>query len=175
MIRFTTTIKQFSQQGEKTGWTYIEIPAVAAQALKPGNKKSFRVKGKLDAYPFEGLALIPMGGGNFILALNAAIRKEIKKRKGAAIIVQLAIDANIPKNSTQLLECLHDEPTALNYFNSLAPSHQLYFSRWIESAKTESTKARRIANSVEALSRNWDYVKMIRALKKDKSDQLPLL
>ena len=32
--------------GEKTGWSYIEIPAAIAQQLKPNYKKSFRVKGK---------------------------------------------------------------------------------------------------------------------------------
>lgn len=46
MIDYTTIILQFAEQGEKTGWTYIEIPADLAQQIKPGNKKSFRVKGK---------------------------------------------------------------------------------------------------------------------------------
>lgn len=43
-VQFTTTIHKFDKQGEKTGWTYFEIPADLAQKLKPGNKKSFRVK-----------------------------------------------------------------------------------------------------------------------------------
>jgi hypothetical protein len=29
MVQFTTTIKQFGKQGEKTGWTYIEIPQIS--------------------------------------------------------------------------------------------------------------------------------------------------
>jgi hypothetical protein len=41
MVQFTTTIKQFGKQGEKTGWTYIEIPADIAEKLIPGNKKGF--------------------------------------------------------------------------------------------------------------------------------------
>jgi hypothetical protein len=45
MIKFTATLLKFDKQGEKTGWTYIEIPADLAQKLKPGNKKIFRVKG----------------------------------------------------------------------------------------------------------------------------------
>jgi hypothetical protein len=27
MVQFTTTIHRFEKQGEKTGWTYVEIPA----------------------------------------------------------------------------------------------------------------------------------------------------
>jgi hypothetical protein len=47
MVQFTAIIKRFGQQGEKTGWTYIEVPAAMAEQLVPGNRKSFRVKGKL--------------------------------------------------------------------------------------------------------------------------------
>ena len=44
MVEFTTTIKQFGQKGEKTGWTYIEIPTDIVDQLLPGTKKGFRVK-----------------------------------------------------------------------------------------------------------------------------------
>ncbi|HMG08210.1 MAG TPA: DUF1905 domain-containing protein, partial [Mucilaginibacter sp.] len=69
MVDFNTIILQFGEQGEKTGWTYIEIPADVAQEMKPGNKRSFRIKGKLDELPVAGMALMPMGEGNFILSL----------------------------------------------------------------------------------------------------------
>ena len=75
MIQFTTTIHKFEKQGEKTGWTYIEIPADIAQQIKPGNKKSFRVKGKLDNYKIAGVSLLPMGGGSFIMAINGCHAK----------------------------------------------------------------------------------------------------
>ena len=77
MIKFAATILKFDKQGEKSGWTYIIIPSEMAQQLYPQNKKSFRVKGKLDAYAIEGVALIPMGEGDFIMALNAGMRKSI--------------------------------------------------------------------------------------------------
>jgi len=63
MVQFTAVILQFAEQGEKTGWSYVAIPAEIAGKLKPGHKKSFRVKGKLDNYPIRQQALIPMGGG----------------------------------------------------------------------------------------------------------------
>ncbi len=83
MIKFSTTILKFDKQGEKTGWTYIIIPAKIVQQLKPKNKKSFRVKGKLDDFEINKVALMPMGEGDFIMAINAAMRKGIGKRKGA--------------------------------------------------------------------------------------------
>ena len=44
MVRFTATIKRFAEQGEKTGWTYIDVPVALAEKLQPGNKKGFRVR-----------------------------------------------------------------------------------------------------------------------------------
>lgn len=170
MVRFTTTIKQFDAQGEKTGWTYIEIPAAIAQQLKPDNKQSFRVKGKLDDYAFQSLALLPMGGGDFILALNAGIRKQIHKRKGATLRVQMTVDEKPLELSAEFLECLADEPKALAFFKTLPRSHQLYFSKWIESAKTESTRARRLAQAVNKLARGLRFNEMMRVIREEKNE-----
>jgi hypothetical protein len=166
MARFNATIKKFDSQGEKTGWTYIEISAAIAKKLNPNNKKGFRVKGKLDDYEFSMIALLPMGGGDFIMALNAAMRKAIKKQKGAIVQVKMEVDLNEIKPPEELIECLQDEPEALEYFNSLTKGHQNYFTNWINSAKTDPTKAKRIASTLNALSKKWDFGQMIRAMKK---------
>lgn len=172
MIQFTTTIKKFSDKGEKTGWTYIEITAAIADKLKPNNKRSFRVKGNLDNYVFEGLALIPMGEGDFILALNATIRKKIKKQKGDKLKVSIEVDDKPVKLNAELMDCLSDEPDGLSFFNSLTPGHRKYFSNWIESAKTDETKTKRIAQTINALSKKWDYGQMIRDQTAKKRDML---
>ncbi len=61
MIKFKTTIEKFDKQGEKTGWTYIEISAAQANKINPGIKVGYRVKGKLDHFSFEKTALLPYG------------------------------------------------------------------------------------------------------------------
>lgn len=167
MITFTATIKQFGKQGEKTGWTYIEIPGDIANELIPGNKKSFRVKGKLDAFSMKAVALIPMGGGNFIMPLNASVRKNIHKKKGAMVEVKIEVDKEGYKLNNDFVACLADEPKAQAYFNSLSQSHRNYFSKWIDAAKTEPTKIKRITMAVNALAKNWGYPEMIRNSKKD--------
>jgi hypothetical protein len=167
-IQYITTIEKFGPMGEKTGWTYILIPEKLAQELLPGNKKSFRVKGKLDNWAFKQLALIPMGEGDFILAINAEIRKYIKKQKGAKLSVQMQVDKSEIAISADLLECLEDEKAAKAYFNKIPGSHQKYYSRWIESAKTLETKAKRIALAMKALSRQMDYGTMIREEKENR-------
>ena len=152
--------------GEKTGWSYIEIPIELSEKLKPGYKQSFRVKGKLDQFEITGVALTPMGEGHFIMSLNADLRKGIGKRAGAELQVQIQVDDNAnPISSPEFMECLADEPEALAFFKTLAKGHQNYFMKWIESAKTAPTKTKRIAMAVTALARKMGYPEMIRANK----------
>ena len=168
MIEFNTIMLQFEAQGEKTGWTYIEIPADIAQQLKPGNKKSFRVKGMLDGLAVAGMALMPMGGGNFILALKADVRRAIRKNAGAMLTVKLEEDKDYKLEvPADLQECFNFEPEALQQFNSLPKSHRDYFIKWIESSKTNETRAKRIVNTVNAMLRKWDYGTMIREMRKE--------
>ena len=165
MVKFTTTIHKFAKQGEKTGWTYVEIPADIAQQLKPGNKREFKVKGKLDKYAIKRASLLPMGGGKFILPLNATIRKAIAKGYGAMLSLQLSADDSAFVFNKDFMDCLSDEPAAKTFFESLTGSHQRYFSKWIDDAKTEPTKTKRIAMAVNALAKKWGYPEMLRANK----------
>lgn len=168
MIKFSAILKKFADQGEKTGWTYIEIPANITGKLKPGNKKSFRVKGLLDEFPIEQVALMPMGDGGFIMPFNAAMRKGTGKRQGASVKVQLEADDTGFKLNDEFITCMEDEPQAMAFFKSLAPGHQRYFSNWIDSAKTEGTRAKRIAQTINAMLRSMNFGEMIRALKAEK-------
>jgi len=168
MIRFNTKIQQFQEMGEKTGWSYIRIPAALARQLKPDNKKSFRVKGRLDDLPISGMALLPMGEGDFIMALKAEIRKKLRKQKGDGLAVQLEVDTKKIEPPKDLLECLADEPKAIEYFKTLPKSHQNYFGNWIKSARTEETRARRIVRVVDAMLKKFSYAEMIRAARDEK-------
>ncbi len=156
MVQFTATIHRFGKQGEKTGWTYFEVPPDLAQELKPGNKKEFKVKGKLDAHPIKRVSLLPMGGGKFIFVLNAAIRKAIGKKNGATVKVQLTEDKSEFIFNKDFMECLDDEPPAKNFFQSLTGSHQRYFSKWIDEAKTEPTSTKGLLCQLMHWQKNGD-------------------
>lgn len=162
MITYTTSILQFDKHGEKTGWSYIEVPADIAEQLKPGCKKSFKVKGKLDGYSISQVSLLPMGNGIFIMPINAAMRKGTGKKKGAMLKVQLAEDKKEYELNTDLMECLADEPAAMAFFKTKNRSFQNYYSKWVESAKTEATKAKRIAMAVSSLAKKIEFGEMLR-------------
>lgn len=165
-VNFKTTILRFGKMGEKTGWTYINVAADIAEELMPGTRKSFRVKGRLDLWKFEGIALLPMGNGDFIMTLNAVARKGIGKRHGAEVMVELQVDHKEQQLNKVLMECLADEPDALKHFKSLTRSHQFYISKWIDSAKAEETIAKRIGAAIDTLNQKKGFPDMLKALQK---------
>ncbi|MDZ4822144.1 MAG: YdeI/OmpD-associated family protein [Flavobacteriales bacterium] len=156
------TLYRFDKQGEKTGWTYIVIPADVAQRLNPHNKKSFRVKGTMDNHTFNQVALLPMGEGEYIMPINNIMRKALKKKEGDVILLKTETDESEFILSPDMLACLEEEASVMKHFNSLAGSHQRYFSKWIESAKTWDTKTDRIAKTFFAMQKQMDYGAMIR-------------
>ena len=164
MLHIVTSIERFDKKGEKTSWHFVEISATQAKKLKD-SKVSFRVKGTIDALNIQKTALIPMGNGDFILPLNATMRKAIGKKQGDKITLNLELDERKLILSPDLIRCLQEDPAALLFFKSLPPSHQQYYSKWIESAKTAATKAKRIVISMEGFGKKQGYGEMMRANK----------
>ena len=163
MVTYSTKILRFAEMGEKTRWMYIEIPADIAAKINPGVKKGYRVKGKFDNYKIEKIAVLPMGEGMFIIPFNVQMRKGTGKKNGAMLKVSLELDERTIPINAELLDCLADEPAALKFFNSLSNSHKSYFSKWIDTAKTDATKAKRITESVNALLLKRNFSGMMRA------------
>lgn len=162
MVSFKALLQKFDKKGEKTGWTYFEIPVDIANEINPDVRTSYRVKGKLDEFPIKLVALIPMGDGGFIIPVNAEMRRGIRKKEGATIQAELEIDTDPLPQSADLLACLEDEPKALAYFNKLPLSHQNYYSKWIESAKTIETKTKRISMTIKGMVMGLDYGQTLR-------------
>jgi hypothetical protein len=166
MIKFTTVILKFDKQGEKTGWTYIEIKAAQARKINAGVKVGYRVKGYLDKFSFEKTALLPMGEGRFIMPLNAKMRKAIGKRQGDALTVQMEVDQRQIQPSADFMKCLKEDPDAMKFFKTLPGAHQRYFSKWIDDAKTMQTKTKRIVMALTAFSKKQGFSEMIRENKR---------
>lgn len=97
------------------------------------------------------------------MPLNTVMRRAIGKKQGAILTVQLTEDKSDFVFNKDFMDCLDDEPAAKEFFQSLTGSHQRYFSKWIDSARTEPTKTKRIAMAITALARKRGYPEMIRA------------
>ena len=170
MVSFQVLIERFKDKGEKSGWTYIYVPESLALQIKPDCRTSYRVKGFFDALPFEGVAVVPMGEGDYIIPLKAELRRKLRKKEGDLLKVSLEEDKDfkIPMPA-DLEECLNEQPHFMENFMKQPKSHQNYYFNWINSAKTEPTRAKRIAMTVNAMDKNFDFGQMLRDEKQKKS------
>ena len=166
MVIFEAEMERFERMGEKTGWTYVFIPRGIADQIKPGCRKSYRIRGKIDQVSINGLALVPMGEGDFILALKTALRKQLKKEEGAVISLAIEEDVDFKVEMPPELDmCLSDYPQLMEQFLSLPKSHQHYYINWFNTAKTETTRVKRLTMIVNAMEQRQDFGEMIRSQK----------
>ncbi|WP_231490824.1 YdeI/OmpD-associated family protein [Pedobacter sp. Leaf170] len=169
MIYFKAEIERFEKMGDKTGWSYVFISNAIADKIKPGCKVSFRVKGRIDEVLINGMATTPMGGGDFIIALKSELRKQLKKEAGSAVELYLEEDKDFKIDMPEDLEiCLSEEEHLISNFLKLAKSHQNYFIKWINEAKTETTRTKRLVMTVSAMDNQQDFGTMIRAEKSNR-------
>lgn len=128
----------------KGGWTYAVTPEI-----KPNPKMPFGwvvVQGFIDDCELKQQKLQPMGNGTLFLSVNASIRKQIKKQAGDYVTLKLALDNSKVEIPEEIILCFKNEPkAALHAFKKLTQGQQKTYLDWIYKAKTEETKANRIA------------------------------
>lgn len=166
MVYLKVEIEKYESNGEKTGWSYAFIPQEISNQIKANERRSFRVKGFIDEIGVNGLSLIPVKEDGFILALNQTLRKGLKKEVGATIELKLVFDADFKIEMPEDLElCLTQEEGLLSIFLAQPKSHRNYFINWLNSAKTETTRTKRLVMIVDAMAKKQDFGLMIRSSK----------
>lgn len=167
MPSFKSIIQKSASKDQQSGWTYIDIPDDIILKLKLKSRREFRIKGNIDDVKIERLAVYPIKGGGFMIALNADLRKKLGKKEGAMVSVKFELDGSGAKQSDELMDCLKDDKIALTQFESMTQAMRNYFHNHINSAKGAETKAKRIAQTLEAMHKKMDFGAMIRSLKKN--------
>ncbi|MCG8581755.1 MAG: DUF1905 domain-containing protein, partial [Bacteroidales bacterium] len=95
----------------KGGWTYAEIPEVAPDKHSWFNW--IKVHGFIDECEIKHARLMPIGNGNMMLPVKAAIRKAIGKQAGDTVRIILFPD-NLPTDIPQeIIDCFELEDRRL--------------------------------------------------------------
>ena len=142
--KFTALIEDAGKGG-----AYITIPFDVEQVF---GKKRVMVKALLGGEPYKG-SLVRVGGTDHILGVRKDIREKIGKTIGDEIEVVLEEDTEprlvtIPQDLKRALE---NEPAAQANFAKLSYTHQKEYVQWIESAKREQTRQKRIEETIQGL------------------------
>jgi uncharacterized protein with von Willebrand factor type A (vWA) domain len=98
------------------------------------------------------LRLARMGGENLI-GLARAVREQAGVTIGSAYQVDIVADeeARSVEVPEDLAAALAEDGTARAAFETLADSHRKEFVRWVGEAKRETTRAQRVAKTLEML------------------------
>lgn len=172
MVNLSLEIEQFESNGEKTGWSYVFITQEVAEQLLPDNRREFRVCGLIDQVAVSGICVMPVKPDGFILPLKKSLRKQLRKERGQLVNLQLQHDKDFEIVMPADLEvCLADEEQWMERFMAQPKSHRNYFINWLNTAKTDVTRTKRLMMIVEAMDRGMDFGTMIRTakVKKDRA------
>lgn len=147
ILRFEAVVEAAGQRG---GSASIKVPAEAATAF--GSRSVTPIRGVINGFTFRS-SIFPTGEGDFYLVLNREVRAGARVQVGDRIQVTLEKDLeprtlDVPEDFQQALD---ENPEALAAFARLSYTHQKEYIQWIESAKREATRRRRVASAVEKL------------------------
>lgn len=135
----------------KGGWTYAAIPEIIQDKHAPFGW--VKVKGTIDNYEIKNYKLMPMGNGKLFLPVKSEIRKKIGKKEGDWVNVVLYADNSPIAIPEDFLDCLKEDPIAYKSFFTYTDGQQKEFIDWIYSAKKDNTKVKRIAETLNKLTK----------------------
>ena len=91
--------------------------------------------------------------GEFLLGLNRAVRQQAGVEAGDAVEVELELDT-APREvevPDALASALAENPKARAAFDQLAYTHRKEYARWIDEAKRDETRQRRVTQALQML------------------------
>jgi uncharacterized protein YdeI (YjbR/CyaY-like superfamily) len=91
--------------------------------------------------------------GEFLVGCSRAVRDAAGVQAGDTVTLRLELDlapreVDVPE---ALADALAGDAAARTAFDSLAFAHRKEFARWIEEAKRDETRARRVGQALEML------------------------
>ncbi len=135
-------------QGDKTA-TGIQIPDEIVEGLGAGKRPAIRVT--INGYTYR--STVAVMGGVFMVGVSADNRAGAGVKGGDEVDVDIELDTALREVTvpTDLATALDAEPAARRTFDGLSYSNKSWHVLSIDGAKTDETRQRRIAKSVEAL------------------------
>lgn len=140
---------QAAIQAHDSGGAFVEIPFDVEQVY---GKKRVKIIATIDGEPYRG-SLVRMGMPCHMLLIRKDIRTKIGKQAGDRVDISIQEDTE-PRVVT-VAEDFQKAMDAVSgiraFFGALSYTHQKEYVQWIEGAKREATRARRINKAVEMM------------------------
>jgi hypothetical protein len=144
-----TNKKVFDAIIQKEGnFTFVAIPFSPREVW--GAKPRYHVTGTINGTPVRGT--LGVLGQDYFLRLGAAWMRDSGIEFGANVTVQLSLEGPHEGNiASDIAKALSGNNKAKAFFESLPTFYRKNFIRWIESAKREETRTKRINEMMNLL------------------------
>lgn len=141
---FTATI-----QNAGGGGAFVEVPFDVEEAF--GAKRP-RVRAVIEGVPYRGI-LSRMGTELHLLVILKEIRENVGKTFGDEVKITVELDEEplVVEVPAQLKKAFKAEKEAKAFFDKLSYTHQREYVMWINEAKREETRNRRIVKMIGML------------------------
>jgi uncharacterized protein YdeI (YjbR/CyaY-like superfamily) len=136
------------QSGKTT--TGIRVPDELVAALGPSRRPAVRVT--VNGYTYR--TSVASVNGAFMVSVSSDVRKNAGVAGGEEVDVEIELDTeprgvDVPADFQMALS---RAPEASRFFEALSYSHKSAYVLWIQSAKKDETRQRRIPEAVRMLS-----------------------
>lgn len=139
----------FKAVTRNAGGAVVEAPFDVEKAF--GSKKP-RVKALIEGVPYRG-TLVRMGTECHLLLILKSIREQIGRTFGdeVKVSVELDVEERVAVVLLELKRAFKSDKEAKTAFEKLSYTHKKEYVTWIEEAKREETRARRVSKTLEML------------------------
>lgn len=147
VLRFKARLARDSGVAKTGSWTLLNFPAVVSKKLRGMTK----VEGTINGHPFRAaLGSNPSGGRS--LRVNKTMRNGAGAHPGDTVKLAILGPEPAPTVPADLRIALTTFHKAKALWQDLDSDGRRVWIRWIESAKTPETRARRVRRTLEQLS-----------------------
>ena len=133
------------------GGAFVEVPFDVEEAF--GSKRP-KIRALIEGVPYRG-TLVRMGTECHLLLVLKSIREQAGKTFGDEVKVTVEADAEerVVAVPAELKRAFKSEKEANAAFEKLSYTHQKEYAAWINEAKKEETRQKRIAKTIEMLKK----------------------
>jgi hypothetical protein len=145
-----TFYAELLQHGEMNA-AYIEFPFDVKELF--GERGQVKVKALIEGKVMYRGSLAKMGYDSYVLGITQEVRKQLDKKFGEKINIVLEQDEEertvpIPAD---VQEVISKNKKASEFFSRLSFTHRKEYIRWIESAKKDETRSKRIKQFMDIM------------------------
>jgi hypothetical protein len=141
---------KLESRGPGGGWTSLTVPFKVEEVF--GTRARVAVKSTINGVPFR-TSIMPESDGTHSMMVNKTMQQAANVKPGDTVTVLMELDSKprVVSIPADLKKAFVNTKSAAAAFKELSYSRQKEFVDWVDSAKKEETRRRRVEQTISML------------------------